>query len=85
MPVYVSACLFVQDMMFDVILIDPPLEEYQQRMTGHNLKQHSWSMDEIMELPVEHLGSIPSYCFLWCGASAMLDKGRDCLKKWGYR
>ncbi|XP_065174854.1 N6-adenosine-methyltransferase non-catalytic subunit-like [Sycon ciliatum] len=71
------------DMLFDVILIDPPLEEYQHRMSG--LRQRAWSIEEIMDLPIEHLGGIPSYCFLWCGASSMLDKGRDCLKKWGYR
>lgn len=79
------AVYLCQEMMFDVILVDPPLEEYRQRVTGRNLKQRSWSIEEIMDLPIEHLGAIPSFCFLWCGASSMLDKGRECLKKWGYR
>ena len=26
-----------------------------------------------------------SFVFLWCGSAEGLDKGRDCLKKWGFR
>ena len=70
---------------FDVILVDPPLEEYQRRVSGMSFKQRPWSMTEVMELPLEHMGAVPSFIFLWCGSAECLDVGRQCLKKWGYR
>ena len=34
------------------------------------------------------MGSVASqrsFLFLWCGSADGLDKGRECLKKWGFR
>ena len=34
------------------------------------------------------MGSIAaqrSFIFLWCGSGEGLDKGRECLRKWGFR
>ena len=32
---------------FDVILIDPPLEEYQRRASGINFSWNHWDWDEV--------------------------------------
>ena len=37
------------DTKFDVILIDPPLEEYQRRTTGINYPWTPWDFEEVRE------------------------------------
>ena len=32
---------------FDVIYIDPPLEEYQRRVSGINFPQKPWGFEEV--------------------------------------
>ena len=32
---------------FDVIFIDPPLEEYQRRVSGINFPQKPWGFEEV--------------------------------------
>lgn len=70
---------------FEVILIQPPLEEYRKQagMSSDMGKAFSW--DDIMGLEIEEVAAPRSFVFLWCGSSDGLDHGRRCLKKWGFR
>lgn len=68
---------------FDVILVDPPLEEYQRTNGVNNIE--FWSWDDVMKLKIEDVASSRSFIFLWCGSSEGLDLGRQCLRKWGFR
>jgi mRNA m6A methyltransferase non-catalytic subunit len=69
---------------FDVILIEPPLEESRRSSSTSN-GNNFWSWEEIMNLEIESIASHRSFVFLWCGSSEGLDLGRNCLKKWGFR
>ena len=73
---------------FDVILIEPPLEEYSRNALInsdlHN-PQSYWTWDEVMSLPIESIAAQRSFIFFWVGSSEGLDLGRVCLKKWGFR
>ncbi|XP_044738370.1 N6-adenosine-methyltransferase non-catalytic subunit [Chrysoperla carnea] len=68
---------------FDVILVEPPLEEYQRTMGATNMQ--FWSWDQIMNLDIGEAAAQRSFIFLWCGSSEGLDMGRFCLRKWGFR
>uniref|UniRef100_A0A1B6CCX0 N(6)-adenosine-methyltransferase non-catalytic subunit METTL14 n=2 Tax=Clastoptera arizonana TaxID=38151 RepID=A0A1B6CCX0_9HEMI len=68
---------------FDVILVEPPLEEYQRTMGVTNMQ--FWGWDQIMQLDIGELAASRSFVFLWCGSSEGLDMGRFCLRKWGFR
>ncbi|CAG8695205.1 11960_t:CDS:2 [Gigaspora margarita] len=74
---------------FDVILIDPPLEEYCRKsplVSGTN--PDYWSYDEIISLfdnCFVFSTANPSFIFIWSGDSEGLDRGRQLLLKWGYR
>ena len=74
---------------FDVILIEPPLAEYQRSSVLPSCSSAAaadfWSWPEIMSLPIEEIASQRSFIFLWVGSSEGLDMGRSCLKKWGFR
>ena len=74
---------------FDVVLIDPPWEEYRRRAmaAGDDEAAHMevWSPKDIMALRIEAITETPSFCFIWCGTGQGLDWGRHCLKKWGFR
>ncbi|ODN06628.1 Methyltransferase-like protein 14 [Orchesella cincta] len=69
---------------FDVILIEPPLEEYQRTrgVTG-DIDFVNW--DEILNLDIPAVAASRSFLFLWCGSSEGLDLGRHCLRRWGFR
>lgn len=71
------------DCKFDVILIDPPLEEYQR--TQGVTKTKFWSWDDVLNLQIDEIAAPRSFVFLWCGSSDGLDLGRQCLRRWGYR
>uniref|UniRef100_A0A8D9BBD2 N(6)-adenosine-methyltransferase non-catalytic subunit METTL14 n=1 Tax=Cacopsylla melanoneura TaxID=428564 RepID=A0A8D9BBD2_9HEMI len=68
---------------FDVIHIEPPLEEYQRTLGVTNMQ--CWSWDQIMQLEIGEVSAARSFVFLWCGSSEGLDQGRNCLRKWGFR
>nr|CAG4642554.1 EOG090X07CF [Evadne anonyx] len=68
---------------FDVILIEPPLEEYQRSLGVTNVD--FWSWDQIMEIDIGEVAAPRSFIFLWCGSSDGLDLGRICLRRWGFR
>lgn len=68
---------------FDVILIDPPLEEYKRTNGVTNVDFYSW--DDVLKLKIDDISAPRSFIFLWCGSSDGLDHGRTCLRKWGFR
>ncbi|KAL6641014.1 hypothetical protein ACP70R_019195 [Stipagrostis hirtigluma subsp. patula] len=70
---------------FDVILVDPPWEEYVHRAPGITDHIEYWSPEEIMNLKIEAIADTPSFIFLWVGDGVALEQGRQCLKKWGFR
>jgi len=72
---------------FDVILIDPPWEEYSKRCLGiAGISDiECWTLDEIGALLIDELSESPSFVFLWVGSSGGTDIGRKLLKKWGFR
>uniref|UniRef100_A0A7S0NXZ0 Uncharacterized protein n=1 Tax=Calcidiscus leptoporus TaxID=127549 RepID=A0A7S0NXZ0_9EUKA len=74
---------------FDVVLVDPPWEEYRRRRlaAGHLEADETevWTPQEIMALQIEKITDTPSFCFLWSGSGVSLQWGRACLRKWGYR
>ncbi|KAL3274107.1 hypothetical protein HHI36_015522 [Cryptolaemus montrouzieri] len=87
-PMYLKCDLSSYDLKvlnckFDVILIEPPLEEYQRTMGATNMQ--FWPWDQIMNLDVGEVAAQRSFVFLWCGSSEGLDMGRVCLRKWGFR
>ncbi|XP_037957915.1 N6-adenosine-methyltransferase non-catalytic subunit [Teleopsis dalmanni] len=93
-PMYLKADLKTLDFKtlgtkFDVILIEPPLEEYARAApsvaTVGGAPRVFWNWDEIQNLDVGEVAAHRSFVFLWCGSSEGLDMGRNCLKKWGFR
>ncbi|XP_019454218.1 PREDICTED: methyltransferase-like protein 1 isoform X1 [Lupinus angustifolius] len=70
---------------FDVILVDPPWEEYVHRAPGVADHMDYWTFEEIMNLKIEAVADTPSFIFLWVGDGVGLEQGRQCLKKWGFR
>ncbi|KAL3132850.1 hypothetical protein ABBQ38_006775 [Trebouxia sp. C0009 RCD-2024] len=69
---------------FDVVLVDPPWEEYVRRAPGVGHGE-SWSWQEIKNLEIDKITDHPSFVFLWCGSAEGLDAGRHCLQQWGFR
>lgn len=51
---------------FDVVLIDPPWEEYVRRAPGFVKEQEreAWKWQEIMELDIKSIADNPSFVFL---------------------
>ncbi|KAK6628510.1 N6-adenosine-methyltransferase subunit mettl14 [Polyplax serrata] len=68
---------------FDVVLIEPPLEEYQRSLGVTNME--FWNWEQIMNLDIGEVVDVRGFVFLWCGSSQGLDMGRNCLRKWGFR
>uniref|UniRef100_A0A8W8JI01 N(6)-adenosine-methyltransferase non-catalytic subunit METTL14 n=1 Tax=Magallana gigas TaxID=29159 RepID=A0A8W8JI01_MAGGI len=67
---------------FDVMLIEPPLEEYQRSGAVYD---KYWSWDEIENLNIHAVAAQRSFLWIWCGNADGLERGRKCLKKWGFR
>ncbi|XP_055639301.1 N6-adenosine-methyltransferase non-catalytic subunit [Toxorhynchites rutilus septentrionalis] len=91
-PMYLRADLKNFDLKtlgtkFDVILIEPPLEEYARggAAVAAGAPRNFWSWDEILALDIGEVAAHRSFVFLWCGSSEGLDMGRNCLRKWGFR
>ncbi|KAJ8442027.1 hypothetical protein Cgig2_007865 [Carnegiea gigantea] len=70
---------------FDVILVDPPWEEYVHRAPGVTDHMEYWTFEEIQNLKIEAIADTPSFVFPWVGDGVGLEQGRQCLKKWGFR
>ncbi|KAF2364994.1 Pseudouridine synthase TruD [Trinorchestia longiramus] len=72
--------------LFDVILVEPPLEEYQHTTPGHaSALKGFWDWSQIRELDIAQVAAPRSFIFLWVGSSEGLDEGRRCLRSWGFR
>jgi mRNA (2'-O-methyladenosine-N6-)-methyltransferase len=74
---------------FDVIMMDPPWEEYYNRVQGLPIfidseKMAPWTFDEIANLPIDQIAAVPSFIFLWVGSEG-LDLGRALFRKWGFK
>jgi len=72
---------------FDVILIDPPWEEYNARVAGMYVPDEdlaTWTLEELKTLKIGEIADAQSFLFLWCGETH-LEHGRELLKKWGFR
>lgn len=87
-PMYLKTDLANMDLKslgskFDVILIEPPLEEYQRTLGVTNVK--FWNWEQIINLDIGEIADVRAFVFLWCGSSQGLDMGRNCLRKWGFR
>lgn len=48
---------------FDIVLVDPPWEEYARRAPGIDVS--SWAWQDIMKLEIEAIADVPSFVFLW--------------------
>lgn len=48
---------------FDVVLVDPPWEEYARRAPGIDIG--TWLWQDIMKLEIEIIVDTPSFLFLW--------------------
>ncbi|XP_064110282.1 N6-adenosine-methyltransferase non-catalytic subunit-like [Macrobrachium nipponense] len=86
-PMYLQTDLHAYDLRdlptkFDVILVEPPLEEYQHAGVSN---VQFWDWQKIMDLDIAQVAAPRSFIFLWCGSSEGLDLGRQCLRKWGFR
>ncbi|XP_060577656.1 N6-adenosine-methyltransferase non-catalytic subunit-like [Ruditapes philippinarum] len=68
---------------FDVILLEPPLQEYQ-RAQGAVFDKY-WDWDEIERLDIPSVAAQRSFIWIWCGNAEGLERGRQCLKLWGFR
>ncbi|KAK3085784.1 hypothetical protein FSP39_008670 [Pinctada imbricata] len=68
---------------FDVIHIEPPLAEYQ-RSTGAVFDKY-WDWNEIEGLNIQAIAAQRSFLWIWCGNAEGLERGRQCLKRWGFR
>ena len=50
---------------FDVVLIDPPWEEYVRRAPGADAIADSWPWQDIQALDVGSIADSPAFVFLW--------------------
>jgi len=72
---------------FDVIVVDPPWEEYRQRVVGGYRAKNDltpWSIEDIASLRVDLVSDTPSFCFIWAG-EMHLEDARVLLNRWGFR
>jgi len=69
---------------FDVILMDPPWEEYYKRRLKYDVVEPYWTLEEIQALPIEEISENCSFLFLWVGSEG-LDVGRALFRKWGFK
>jgi len=49
---------------FDVILIDPPWEEYVRRAPGFVSDPETWTWQDIQNLDIDAIADTPSFVFL---------------------
>lgn len=87
-------CNLAQLGKFDAIWIDPPLQEYVDRVSPTNdFELHKeiqnqiqpWDFEDIKMLPIKELAATQSFIYMWIGSGEYLEKGRELLKHWGYR
>lgn len=49
------------------------------------MKTPAWTWDEIKSLRIDQLANQPTFLFLWVGCGTGLEKGREAMRKWGYK
>jgi len=72
---------------FDVILVDPPWEEYKQRVCGIGVLGEDlepWTLEELKQLKVGEIADSQSFLFMWVGETH-LENARELFKRWGFR
>lgn len=62
---------------FDVILIEPPLHEYQSNGLVY---EKFWTWDEISQLQIDKIASHRAFLWIWCGCEG-LDAAREVSEK----
>ncbi|MFS7994338.1 putative mRNA (2'-O-methyladenosine-N(6)-)-methyltransferase [Helianthus anomalus] len=76
LPLCITSVIFVSKFLspeffgtkFDVILVDPPWEEYVHRAPSVADHMEYWTFEEIMNLKIEvAIADTPSFVFLWVG------------------
>lgn len=74
---------------FDVIVIDPPWREYEERAKeagiANDAEFKAWTFEEIANLRINYIADDCCFLFLWCGSREGLAYGRQLLKKWDFR
>ncbi|KAG2172758.1 hypothetical protein INT43_000105 [Umbelopsis isabellina] len=71
---------------FDVIIVDPPWEEYCRRSVATAFaSQDIWTYSDVARLNIEAVAANPSFIWIWCGNAENVSRGRQLLVKWGYR
>ena len=90
-PVSLKADLRTLDLRtlgkFDAIIIDPPWEEYQNRVADTHVRGEDltpWTLDEVAALRIQDLAAPVCFVFIWCGV-AHLEQARILFKRWGFR
>ena len=87
-PMYIKGDLKNYDIRslgkFDVIMVDPPWEEYYRRRLKYEIVEPQWTLDEISALPIDEVAEACSFLFLWVG-SENLEAGRTLFRKWGFK
>lgn len=68
---------------FDVILLEPPLEEYY-RETGITANEKCWTWDDIMKLEIDEIAAPRLFIFLWFwgGTGPWKSDAFQKLRKW---
>jgi N6-adenosine-specific RNA methylase IME4 len=72
---------------FDVVLLDPPWEEYASRVSNTLVTCEDltpWSLEEIAELPMNVIAKPTAFVFIWCGVKHLED-ARYLFRKWNFR
>ena len=78
---------------FDVIVVDPPWKEYQERdvrrkhgiIDENSENNEVWSLEDLKQLPLGALAAEPALMFLWCGTGQHLAEGAALLAHWGFK
>jgi N6-adenosine-specific RNA methylase IME4 len=73
---------------FDVIVVDPPWKEYEERAVGVPEAERAesvWTYEELARLPISSIAAEPCVLFLWCGSGPHLQEGHQLLSAWGFR
>jgi len=72
---------------FDVILVDPPWQEYSDRVPVSLVPSEDltpWTQAELLNLRVDLVAENPSFCWIWA-ANNHLEDARELLRHWGFR
>eukprot|EP01055_Gregarina_sp_Pseudo9_P000141 Gregarina_sp_Pseudo_9__140@NODE_1096_length_1880_cov_128_756111_g1024_i0_p1_GENE_NODE_1096_length_1880_cov_128_756111_g1024_i0NODE_1096_length_1880_cov_128_756111_g1024_i0_p1_ORF_typecomplete_len446_score75_61MTA70/PF05063_14/1e44N6adenineMlase/PF10237_9/0_26_NODE_1096_length_1880_cov_128_756111_g1024_i01911339 len=71
---------------FDVILVDPPWDEYRRRTpcVPKADARRTWSLQDLKNLRVDLLADSQCFLCIWAGATH-LDEARTLMSHWGFR